>query len=66
MILVRLRIVVTAVAAVLLVLWSGGGDLRGEERVASPNASLLYLGVHGTFTLDQTELAARDPRNPKR
>ena len=66
MILIPSRVVVTAVAAVLLVLWSAGGDLRGEERIVSPNASVPYLGVHGTFTLDQAELAARDPRNPKR
>jgi len=66
MILLLRRIVVTAVVAVLVVLWSGGGDLRGEERIVSPNASLPYLGVHGTFTVDQAELAARDPRNPKR
>ena len=38
----------------------------GQDRVVSPNAGLPYLGVNGTFTLDQQELAARDPRNPKR
>jgi hypothetical protein len=38
----------------------------GQDRVLSPNADLPYLGVNGTFTLDQQEVAARDPRNPKR
>jgi len=38
----------------------------GQDRVVSPNAGMPYLGVNGTFTLDQQELAARDPRNPRR
>jgi len=51
---------------VLVGLLSEGADARAQERIVSPNANVPYLGVHGTFTLDQTELAARDPRNPKR
>jgi hypothetical protein len=38
----------------------------GQDRVVSPNAGMPYLGVNGTFTLDQQELASRDPRNPRR
>jgi hypothetical protein len=60
------RIGVTVVVAILVELMSAGAGVRGQERIVSPNANVPYLGVHGTFTVDQAELAARDPRNPKR
>ena len=38
-----------------------------EGTVVSPNAfKVPYLGVDGTFTIDTKEIAATDPRNPKR
>jgi hypothetical protein len=37
-----------------------------EEKIASPNSQVQYLGVDGTFTVDTAEIAAKDPRNPKR
>ena len=37
-----------------------------EEKIVSPNSKVQYLGVDGTFTIDTTEIAAKDPRNPKR
>jgi hypothetical protein len=56
----------TLVAIVLSVGLLAAQDAFGQDRPVSPTASLPYLGVNGVFTLDQQELAARDPRNPKR
>ena len=39
---------------------------RAQEKVTSPNAQVAHLGLHGVFTIDMQELAAKDPRNPRR
>ncbi len=53
-------------AAVLLYALSVGIAPAAAQPVASPNSRVPYLGVDGTFTVDPAELAANDPRNPKR
>ena len=52
--------------ALVIVSAVGLGSSAAEDTVTSPNAQLPYLGLDGTFTIDTSELAATDPRNPKR
>lgn len=58
----------TRLTSVLLlsVVTAIGGYAGAQETVTSPNAHVPYVGLHGVFTIDTQELAARDPRNPKR
>src|SRR5207253_8574332 len=50
----------------LLVALALAGPAGAQEKVTSPNAQVAHLGLHGVFTIDTRELAAKDPRNPKR
>src|SRR5438105_12710043 len=50
----------------LLVALALAGSVGAQEKVTSPNAQVAHLGLHGVFTIDTQELAAKDPRNPKR
>src|SRR5438552_13209442 len=50
----------------LLVALALAGPAGAQEKVTSPNAQVAHLGLHGVFTIDARELAAKDPRNPKR
>ena len=43
-----------------------GSPSLADDKVVSPNAQVPYLGIDGIFTIDTTELAVKDPRNPKR
>jgi hypothetical protein len=62
----RLAVVWACLVAVGLV-HAGETDDPHRETVYSPNAfKVPYLGMDGTFTLDQQEISATDPRNPPR
>ncbi len=61
-----MRLLLTLLCVLTLASAAHAPGAFGQDRPVSPNVGLPYLGVNGTFTLDQQELAARDPRNPKR
>ncbi len=44
----------------------GVDSQAADEPVVSPNRQVPHLGLHGSFTIDPSEISAKDPRNPTR